>query len=165
MVCCLVTRYHITGEIPIALIPHHQDNHATPTWQTTEHNPVLTNMHPYLTQIPLKNPPPTQQECIPYATEKFSLTGIEPISLYSPFLPPYNYHSLTTQRPTEKPSVWWNMPQTGTGIPNHQTYQTTVPYHLRQTLAPPIPHIQKTYIITRTELTLKVPPDYANPID
>ena len=117
MVCCLVTRYHITGEIPIALIPHHQDNHATPTWQTTEHNSVLTNMHPYLTQIPLKTPPPTQQECIPYATEKFSLTGIEPISLYSPFLPPYNYHSLPTQRPTERFSVWWNMPQTSTGIP------------------------------------------------
>ena len=57
------------------------------------------------------------------------------------------------------------MPQIGTDIPKHQTYQTTVPYHLMQTLAPPIPDIQKTYIITRTELTLKVPPDYVNPID
>ena len=165
MVCCLVTRYHITGEIPIALIPHHQDNHATPTWQTTEHNSVLTNMHPYLTQIPLKNPPyPTRVHSLCYR-EIFPWPGLNRY----PSIPLFCPHTNTTLQQHNAPPKDSQYDEIclrqAPAYLNHQTYQTTVPYHLRQTLAPPIPHIQKTYIITRTELTLKVPPDYANPID
>ena len=97
-------------------------------------------MKPLFSQNSSENPPP-QQECIPYATERFSLTGIGPISLFSPFAPPCPPQQHST--PPEKRSLYdeIDLRQAPAGL-NNQTYQTTIPYHPMQALA--FPHTRNT---------------------